>query len=85
VKNVLLILLLAAGAGLYFHDKQQTDALTQAQQQIATLQQQLDEAQKAPQLGSRGAQALAPKPSGGSWMYQNTGPLDRPAYKDTSH
>jgi outer membrane protein TolC len=86
---LLFVLLVLASLGLFFHDRQQTDALNKALDENTQLKQQVEEARKAPPLGNQGSQAFTPSSSNGpglnnqnSWMLHGSGPLDRGAYKD---
>jgi hypothetical protein len=95
VKNLLFFLLVVATAGLFFHDKQQTADLAKAQQDNATLTQQLAdktaEVEKAQQARVAAPQAAVPtltsrplQPSAApqsTWSLQGSS-LDRGAYKD---
>jgi len=93
VKELLILILLAATVGLYFHDKQQTSELEKAQSDNAQLSEQLTNYETSYNALLAKTQKFnsvqfndAPRRSGGSALstghVQGAGdnPLDRPAY-----
>jgi hypothetical protein len=73
VKNLLLILLVLAGVGLYFHDRQQTADLLKAQQDSDVLRQQLSDKDAAlttlqAQVRQYSGQYSQPSPAGGGLL-----------------
>ena len=81
MKNLLLILLVLAGVGLYFHDKQQTADLLKAQQENALLTQQLsdkDAALTSLQARARQYSGQYPQAPAGSSLLAHPGGLNSP-------
>jgi len=81
VKNLFVFLLVVAGAGLFFHDKQQTAALAKAQQDNDALNQQLTDKTSALTTAQARLQQLTFSQGMGSALQSPAQPPGPPAAK----